>query len=49
MKIEKRVFGQTKEGRDVLCWRIDDEKGMCAEILDYGVTNPFPHSSGWKK
>ena len=38
MKIEKRVFGQTKEGRDVLCWRIDDEKGMCAEILDYGVT-----------
>ena len=22
-KIEKRVFGQTKEGRDVLCWRID--------------------------
>lgn len=38
MSVTKRFFGTTPDGAEVTCWKITDENGMQAEILDYGVT-----------
>ena len=37
MSISKKQFGFTKDGREVTCFTIENEK-LKAEILDYGVT-----------
>lgn len=38
MRISKRFFGKMQDGRDVFCWRMENDAGMSAEILDYGAT-----------
>lgn len=38
MKITKRAFGTLSDGQAVHCWRIENEQGLCAEVLDYGAT-----------
>ena len=38
MAISKRAFGTLCDGTQVNCWTLTNEKGMQAEVLDYGVT-----------
>ena len=38
MKLQKRAFGALKDGTQVSCWSMENENGLCAEILDYGAT-----------
>lgn len=38
MTISKGEFGTLQDGTPVSCWTLTNEKGMQAEILDYGVT-----------
>lgn len=38
MTITKRSFGIMQDGTPVSCWTLTNEKGLQAEILDYGVT-----------
>lgn len=38
MKISKRSFGTTRDGRPVLCYTLEHESGLRAEMLDYGAT-----------
>ncbi len=37
MKIEKRVFGQMPDGREVHIFRLENSNGMIAEITNYGA------------
>ena len=37
MSVTKRLFGRLSDGREVTCFKITDESGTQAEILDYGV------------
>ena len=36
--ISKRPFGILPDGTQVSCWTLTNEKGLQAEVLDYGVT-----------
>ena len=38
MTIYKQPFGTLCDGTQVFCWTLTNEKGLQAEILDYGVT-----------
>ena len=38
MTISKRTFGTLWDGTQVSCWTLVNEKGLTAEVLDYGVT-----------
>ena len=38
MKLQKRAFGALKDGTQVSCWSMENEHGLCVEILDYGAT-----------
>lgn len=38
MTISKRAFGTLADGTQVSAWTLTNEKGLQAEILDYGVT-----------
>ena len=38
MIISKREFGTLSDGTRVSCWTLENEQGMTAEVLDYGVT-----------
>lgn len=38
MTISKRTFGTLRDGTQVSCWTLANEKGLTAEVLDYGVT-----------
>lgn len=38
MQISKRFFGRLEDGRQVFCWRLENDAGMSAEVLDYGAT-----------
>lgn len=37
MKISKRPFGMLQDGTVISAWTLRNDRGMCAEILDYGV------------
>lgn len=36
MAITKKTFGKTKDGEQVYAYTLDNQKGICAEILNYG-------------
>lgn len=38
MNISKRLFGKMENGQNVYCWRMENDAGMSAEILDYGAS-----------
>ena len=38
MTISRREFGTLQDGTQVFCWTLTNEKGMRAEVLDYGAT-----------
>ena len=38
MEISKRYFGTMVDGTAVYCWRIANDAGLAAELLDYGAT-----------
>lgn len=38
MQINRRRFGTMEDGREVSCWTLTNDRGMQAEILDYGAT-----------
>lgn len=38
MNISIRPFGTLSNGRTVSCWTIENDRGLKAEVLDYGVT-----------
>lgn len=38
MNISKRLFGKTESGQEVYLWRLENDAGMIAEMLDYGAT-----------
>ena len=38
MKITKRLFGTLKDGAHVHCWTMENDRGLRAELLDYGAT-----------
>lgn len=38
MTISRRPFGILPDGTQVSCWTLTNEKGLQAEVLDYGVT-----------
>ena len=38
MKITKRLFGTLKDGTQVHCWTMENDRGLRAELLDYGAT-----------
>ncbi len=38
MEISKRYFGTMADGTAVYCWRIANDAGLAAELLDYGAT-----------
>ena len=38
MEISKRAFGTLCDGTQVTCWKLTNENGLTAEVLDYGVT-----------
>lgn len=38
MQISKRFFGKMADGNPVFCWRLENDAGMSAEVLDYGAT-----------
>lgn len=38
MKISKRLFGTLKDGTQVHCWTLENDRGLRAEVLDYGAT-----------
>lgn len=38
MKITKRLFGTLKDGTQVHCWTMENNRGLRAELLDYGAT-----------
>lgn len=37
MKISERAFGTTASGEPVSCWRLENSRGMSAEILSFGA------------
>ena len=37
MKVETRVFGKTTKGEEVTLYSITNDKGMCAEVINYGA------------
>ena len=37
MEVSKERFGVLKDGREVSCWTLTNEKGLQAQVLDYGV------------
>ena len=37
MSISKRLFGTVSDGTEVFCWTLTNERGLQAEVLDYGV------------
>lgn len=38
MNISKRLFGKTESGQEVYLWRLENDTGMIAKMLDYGAT-----------
>ncbi len=37
MSISKRLFGTLEDGTEVFCWTLTNQRGLQAEVLDYGV------------
>ena len=49
MKVETRLFGTTKDGKEITLFSITNSKGMCAEVINYGailVNLKVPNKSG---